>query len=45
MIDERVGECSANSIIGKLAEKMKETYREGILKKAAEARLTSNEDE
>lgn len=45
MIDERIGECSTNSIVGSLAQQMKETYREGILKKAAEARLTSSEDE
>ncbi|BEC01755.1 hypothetical protein [Escherichia coli] len=45
MIDERIGGCSTNSIVGSLAQQMKETYREGILKKAAEARLTSSEDE
>ncbi|EMB7853598.1 hypothetical protein VAG69_002222 [Escherichia coli] len=45
MIDESIDGCSTNSIVGSLAQQMKETYREGILKKAAEARLTSSEDE
>ena len=45
MIDERIDGCSTNSIVGSLAQQMKETYIEGILKKAAEARLTSSEDE
>ncbi|EKN5950106.1 hypothetical protein [Yersinia sp. 22-579] len=45
MIDERIGEFSANPIIAPLAEQMKEAYRESILQKAAEARLISNEDE
>ena len=44
MIDERLDEHSSNSIIGPLAEQMKEQYRESILKKAADARLTSSED-
>ncbi|MBP8405138.1 hypothetical protein J5F22_23655 [Pseudomonas aeruginosa] len=45
LIDERLGEYSANPIVGPLAEQMKEKYRETILQKAAEARLNSDEDE
>lgn len=45
MIDERAGEYAANSIVGPLVDQMKETYRENILQKAAEARLKSDEDE
>ena len=45
IIDERAGEFSGNSIVGPLIEEMKEKYREGILEKAAEARLVSDEDE
>ncbi|CAM3956552.1 Phage protein [Bordetella tumbae] len=45
MIDERVGEYSANPIVGPLADQMKEKYRESILQKAAEARLKPGEDE
>ncbi|AGP47149.1 hypothetical protein SOD10_14550 [Serratia plymuthica] len=45
IIDERMGEYSANPIIGPLAEQMKESYRESILQKSAEARLKSDEDE
>ncbi|HBO5549737.1 hypothetical protein [Pseudomonas aeruginosa] len=42
MIDDRLGECSSNPIVGPLAEQMKEKYRESILEKAAEARLKSD---
>lgn len=45
IIDDRAGEFSGNSIVGPLIEEMKEKYREGILEKAAEARLASDEDE
>lgn len=41
LIDERVGKYSSNSIIGPLADDMKETCRSNILSKAAEARLVS----
>lgn len=44
-VDERVGQYSSNSIIGPLAEQMKEAYREKLLQSAAEARLLRNEDE
>jgi hypothetical protein len=39
MIDERLGSYSDNPIIGPMAEKMKETYREAIIEKAAAERL------
>lgn len=45
MIDSRVESHADNSIVGPLADQMKETYRENILQKAAEARLQSDEDE
>ncbi|KKF38678.1 hypothetical protein EYY83_04650 [Hafnia alvei] len=45
IVDERVGNYSSNSIIGPLAEQMKQAYREKLLKRAAEARLASDEDE
>lgn len=44
MIDSRIGPFTDSSIVGPLVEEMKETYREKILKKAAEARLQSDED-
>tara|TARA_Y100000052_G_C2955393_1_gene89750 strand:+ start:13687 stop:13968 length:282 start_codon:yes stop_codon:yes gene_type:complete len=39
IIDEKVGRYHSNPIIGPLAEEMKQSYREGILEKAAQARL------
>lgn len=39
LVDERLGSYASNSIIGPLAESIKEQYRAGILGKAAEARL------
>ena len=45
MIDNRTERYANNSIIGPLAEQMKESYRENILRKATEARLQSDEDE
>lgn len=39
IIDERVGSCASNALVGPLVEQMKEAYREGILQRAAEARL------
>ncbi|CAA2137669.1 hypothetical protein [Methylobacterium bullatum] len=44
MIDERLGAYSDNSIIGPMIEEMKEKYREGLMEKAAAARL-KGEDE
>jgi hypothetical protein len=45
MIDSRIEPHAANPIVGSLADQMKESYRENILQKAAEARLQSDEDE
>lgn len=46
MIDERVASYSENLLVGSLADQMKESYREAIIRKAAEARLNpSNDDE
>lgn len=39
MIDERVGAYARNPIVGQIIEQIKEKYREGILQKAAAARL------
>lgn len=39
LIDERLGAYASNPIIGPMAEQMKETYRQGIIEKAAEARV------
>ena len=36
MVDERIGEYSADPILGPLADQMKEKYRESILQKAAD---------
>ena len=42
-VDERLGAYASNSIIGPLAEKMKESYRQGIIDQAAAARLSGDE--
>lgn len=39
LIDDKLGPYSDNSIIGPMMEEMKEKYREGLLEKAAAARL------
>jgi len=39
MIDERVGAYARNPIVAPLVEQLKEQYREGIIQKAAAARL------
>jgi hypothetical protein len=39
LIDERLGPYASNPIIGPMIEDMKEQYREGILDKAAAARI------
>jgi hypothetical protein len=44
MIDNRVEPYVDNPIVESLSEQMKESYRENILQKAAEARLLSDED-
>jgi len=45
MIDSRTEPHADNPIVGSLADQMKESYRENILQKAAEARIQSDEDE
>lgn len=40
-IDDRLGNYASNKIIGPLAEQMKESYRAGIVERAAAARLTA----
>lgn len=44
MIDQKLGHYAGNSIVAPLAEEMKEKYREAILDKAAEARLSDGDD-
>jgi hypothetical protein len=39
LIDERLSSYAGNSLIGPMTENLKEKYREGILEKAAAARL------
>lgn len=39
MVDERLGDYAKNAIIGPLIPQMKESYRQAIIDKAAEARL------
>lgn len=45
MVDERAGSYASNPIVGPLIEQMKESYREAIIQKAAEARLQEGEGE
>jgi hypothetical protein len=45
IIDDRIGEYTSNSIIGPMAEEMKEKYREAIIAKAAEERLKGDDSE
>jgi len=45
MVDERAGQYASNPVVGPMIEEMKESYRENILQKAAEARLQADEDE
>ncbi|MDM0055232.1 hypothetical protein [Variovorax fucosicus] len=45
LIDERLGKYSKNSVIGPLADGMKESYREAILEEAAKARLNNSAEE
>lgn len=44
IIDERVSQYSSNSIIGPLAEKMKQAYRENLIQKATEFRIKNKEE-
>lgn len=45
MVDERAGSYASNPVVGPLIEQMKESYREGLLQRAAEARLQEDENE
>lgn len=44
MVDERLGSYASNPIIAPLIDGMKERYREGILDRAAAARLEGDTD-
>ncbi len=44
MIDERLGRYETNPVIAPLIEGMKEQYRQGILDRAAAARLGKGEE-
>ncbi len=44
IVDNRIEPYADNPIVGSLAEQMKESYRENILQRAAEARLQSDEE-
>lgn len=43
LIDERLGSYASNPIIGPMVESLKEQYREGILEKAATARIEGDQ--
>ena len=43
LVDEKLGAYGSNPIVAQMAEGMKERYRNGILEKAATARLEGNE--
>lgn len=43
LIDERLGYYASNPIIEPMAESLKEKYREGILEKAAAARIEQDQ--
>ncbi len=45
IIDERVSQYSHNSIIGPLAEEMKQAYREHLIQKATEFRIKNIEED
>jgi predicted DNA-binding transcriptional regulator YafY len=45
IVDDRLGQYASNPIIGPLAEDMKDKYREGILEKAAAARLQKDQSD
>lgn len=44
IVDKRVSQYSSNSIIGQLAEQMKQAYRENLIQKATEFRIKNNEE-
>jgi hypothetical protein len=43
LVDEKLGVYGSNPIVAQMAEGMKESYRNGILEKAAAARLEGDE--
>jgi hypothetical protein len=43
LVDDKLGACGSNPIVAQMAEGMKESYRDGILEKAAAARLEGDE--
>lgn len=43
LVDEKLGAYGSNPIVAQMAEGMKESYRNGILEKAAAARLEGDE--
>jgi hypothetical protein len=45
MIEDRLGRYSTNPMITPGAEQMKEKFREGIIERAAAARLVSDKDD
>lgn len=45
LLDDRVGQYASNPIVAPLIEGAKESYRQAILDKAAEARLEGNSGE
>lgn len=45
MVDSRAGQYAGNPVVGPLIEQAKESYRNQIVQKAAEARLQVNKDE
>ncbi|MFV9095184.1 hypothetical protein [Klebsiella aerogenes] len=44
IVDERVSQYSSSSIIGPLAEQMKQAYRENLIQKATKFRIKNNEE-
>ena len=44
IVDDRVSHYSSNSIIGPLAEQMKQAYRENLIQKATKFRIKNNEE-
>lgn len=45
MVDDRAGQYASSPIIAPMISQMKESYRKGILQKAAEARLQRGQEE
>lgn len=45
LIDDKLGDSASNPIIAQMAEAMKESYRQGILDRAASARLENDDHE